>query len=415
MLRHSFLTVAAVAVGFLGAEASPCRPTTVTSLTDASSTVLSDATTVTSATSLAETTSVGVSETAITTSAETTLETLPETTSTTLATTTSVQAPVCVPTQVIINPGFDDSTSDDFAPWSSNGYLGQDHSVSGPNSLAFWFYNGMGEGSLSQSLDNLNGEYMFSYRWAVFSATNLMAGFSCTITPYIGSSVLQASDPYEMTGWTPDSQRWSTGGNTVSDAELTIKITCSGEYDSLTINLEDVTLTRLCGMQVLPDHVNFPVPQSEVSDTSDVLMRPFLFMKIAEKPMTELFDFAKTIASARSVIALGSWDDDIFSKVRNVFPHDPGIRTVHLLERNNDRLILGSHFELTAHDLQSFIIPQVINVQPNLASTRSSLVPIGTVIINPEVDVIPISTSARIHVLVATERRRVRSNKLTTR
>ncbi|KAH7173267.1 uncharacterized protein B0J16DRAFT_188410 [Fusarium flagelliforme] len=248
MLRRSFLTVAAVAVGFLGAEAGPCRPTAVTSLTDASSTVLSDATTVASATSLPETTSVAVSEIAITTSAETTMETLPETTSTTLATTTSVQAPVCVQTQVIINPGFDDSTSDDFAPWSSNGYLGQDHSVSGPNSLAFWFYNGMGEGYLSQSLDNLNGEYMFSYRWAVFSVEN-MNGFSCEITPYIGGSVLQGSYPYELTGWTPDSQRWSTGGNTVSDAELTIKIACSGEYDSLTINLEDVTLTRLCGIQ----------------------------------------------------------------------------------------------------------------------------------------------------------------------
>lgn len=135
MLCRSLLTVAAVAVGFLGAEASPCRPTTATTFTDASSTVLSDATTVASATSLAETTSVAVSETAITTSAETTLETLPETTSTTLAAaTTSVQAPACVETQVIVNPGFDDSNSE-IAPWSSDGMLDLRYSASGYNSL----------------------------------------------------------------------------------------------------------------------------------------------------------------------------------------------------------------------------------------------------------------------------------------
>lgn len=134
MLRRSFLTVAAVAVGFLGAEASPCRLTTVTSLTDASSTVLSDGTTVASATTLAETTSVAVSEAAITTSAETTLETLPETTSTTSATTTSVQAAGCVETQVIVNPGFDDSNTD-ITPWSSGGTLDPLYSASGSNSL----------------------------------------------------------------------------------------------------------------------------------------------------------------------------------------------------------------------------------------------------------------------------------------
>lgn len=106
----------------------------------------------------------------------------------------------------------------------------------------------MGNEYASQRLKNLNGEYTFSYKWAVSSETNLN-GFSCEITPYIGGYVLQASYPDEFRGWTPELQRWSTGGNTVSDAELTIKITCNGEFTSLTINLEDVTLTRFCGIE----------------------------------------------------------------------------------------------------------------------------------------------------------------------
>ena len=106
----------------------------------------------------------------------------------------------------------------------------------------------MGNGYLSQSLDNLNGLYKLSYQWAIFSTQGVMAGFSCSITPYIGDNQLSPSYP-ETGGWTPESQRWSTGGNLLSNAELMLKLECFGEYDSLTISLDDVKLTRVCGVE----------------------------------------------------------------------------------------------------------------------------------------------------------------------
>jgi len=114
---------------------------------------------------------------------------------------------------------------------------------------AFVFSNGGGDADVSQSLGNVDGEYMFSYRFAVLSGVNVGAGFGCSIIPSIGGSVLQGSYPDGYSSWTPESQRWSTEGNTVSDAQVKIQIQCSGEYDVLTIGLDDVTLTRICEVE----------------------------------------------------------------------------------------------------------------------------------------------------------------------
>ncbi|KAJ4123168.1 hypothetical protein NW768_009696 [Fusarium equiseti] len=247
MVRCSILAVAAAAAGFLGAEASPCRPTTLTSaLTEASSTATSDTTGLaTTLTSLTETLSTTVSEITVITSAETTDTTLPETTLTTLpASTTTSQAPVCEQTQVVINPGFED-VSRDIEPWSSDeGILTTSDDT--PWCLTFVFRNGEGDNYVSQSLRNLNGEYMFSYRWAA-SARDGLATRPCSITPSIGGDVLEASYP-GAESWNTVNLRWDTRGNQISDAELTFKIQCRNEYFTI-INLDDITLTRICGAQ----------------------------------------------------------------------------------------------------------------------------------------------------------------------
>jgi hypothetical protein len=120
MVRYSIF---AVAFAILGAEAGPCRPTTVTSLAVASSTVASDTTVTTLATTvttaLAETTSTAVDETTSTAVAETT---------------TTTEAPGCVETQVVVNPGFDDSDSNK-SPWSGDGSLTTDGPNSAPNAM----------------------------------------------------------------------------------------------------------------------------------------------------------------------------------------------------------------------------------------------------------------------------------------
>ncbi|KAF4438067.1 hypothetical protein FACUT_5230 [Fusarium acutatum] len=214
MVRCSIL---AVAFAILGAEAGPCRPTTVTSVAEASSTIASDTTVTTLAT------------TATTAFLETTSTVLEETTSTAESTTTT-EAPACVETQVVVNPGFDDSDSS-------------------KSPCSFVFSNGGGNAQISQTLTNLDGNYRLSYNWGVFSGVNVGAGFGCSIIPKVGDAALPGVYPDDYTGWTAESQTWGSGSNAVAQADLSLVLQCSGEYDQLTINIDDITLTKLCGPQ----------------------------------------------------------------------------------------------------------------------------------------------------------------------
>ncbi|KAL5627050.1 hypothetical protein FOBRF1_001393 [Fusarium oxysporum] len=234
MVRYSIL---AVAFAILGAEASPCRPTTATSVAEASSTIASDTTVTTLATAVttafSETTSTALEETASTAVAEST---------------TTTEAPACVETQVVVNPGFDDSDSSK-SPWFGDGSLTTDGPNTAPNAISFVFTNGQGNAQISQTLSNLDGTYRLAYKWGVFSGVNVGAGFSCGITPKIGDNTLLSAYPYEYVGWTPQSQIWSSAGNVVAQADLSFVLQCSGEYDQLTINIDDITFTKLCGPQ----------------------------------------------------------------------------------------------------------------------------------------------------------------------
>ncbi|RGP67477.1 hypothetical protein FLONG3_8498 [Fusarium longipes] len=237
MVSQSFLAVAAVAIGLLGAEASPCRPTTVASLSETSSTVVS----------LPETTTLtSLAETTLTTVDVTTSTVLEETTSTTVAaSTTTTEAPGCVETQILQNPGFDNGIG--ASPWQTESDVDANDVFSGTRALSFRFNNGGGSGSLAQNLPTLDGDYELSYRWKVVHGTNVGGGFSCSIEPKIGDSTLFGAYPYDFDGWNLDTQTWSSGGDAVTGASLSFSVTCSGEYDSLIINLDDVTLTRVCG------------------------------------------------------------------------------------------------------------------------------------------------------------------------
>ncbi|KAF5577671.1 hypothetical protein FPCIR_11997 [Fusarium pseudocircinatum] len=234
MVRYSVL---AVAFAILGAEAGPCRPTTVTSVAEASSTIASD-TTVTS-----------LATTATTTLVETTSTVLEETTSTAVAeSTTTTEAPACVETQVVVNPGFDDNGNSK-SPWFGDGSITTNGANTFPNAISFVFSNGGGNAQISQTLTNLEGNYRLSYNWGVFSGVNVGAGFGCSITPKIGNDIILGVYPDGYTGWTAESKTWSSGSNAVAQADLSLVLACSGEYDQLTINIDDITFTKLCGPQ----------------------------------------------------------------------------------------------------------------------------------------------------------------------
>ncbi|GKU04501.1 hypothetical protein FLAG1_06078 [Fusarium langsethiae] len=249
MVSRSILAVAAVAGILLGAEAGPCRPTTDTSSSienETSSTVLSVPES-TTATTLIETTPTAV--------AETTSTILDVVTSTTLAaSTTTAAAPNCVATQVVSNPGFDDS--DKFSPWMNSGsafVINDNWAPSAPNVALFGFLNGQGSNQVVQNLPVLNGNYKFSYQWHVAAIAGSGSGFSCVIQPKIGNDLLDAVYPYQLNWWQSESQTWSSRGTSVAGASISISVECSGEYDQLNIYFDDITLTRVCGDEIRGD------------------------------------------------------------------------------------------------------------------------------------------------------------------
>ncbi|KAH7234263.1 hypothetical protein B0J15DRAFT_529950 [Fusarium solani] len=249
MARYSLFTLAVVAIGVLGANAGPCRPTTVTSLTETSSV----ATVETSSTSLAETSSRSLPETTTTlvetlstTTTETSSQTLSETSSTTLETSTTSEAPSCVETQVVVNPSFDDNNG---APWTGSGSTTTNNPNSGSHAWIVNLFNGFGSANFAQTLNNLDGNYRLTYFYHAASWVNGGAGFSCTIQPKVGEQSLPSVDLYEISSWMSDTQTWSSGGEIVAQAELSFGITCYGEFDQLTIAFDDVTFTQVCDGQ----------------------------------------------------------------------------------------------------------------------------------------------------------------------
>lgn len=142
MVRVVTFNLAVVATLLLGAAANPCRPTgtAVTSVAETTSTLAADISTTsiasTTVTTLADTTTIILEDNTTTTETESTTTALADTTTTTeTESTTTTAAAVCVETQLFVNPNFDDSTSDDIAPWTSNAYLTQSQPQSGVNAL----------------------------------------------------------------------------------------------------------------------------------------------------------------------------------------------------------------------------------------------------------------------------------------
>ncbi|KAF5637795.1 hypothetical protein F52700_4497 [Fusarium sp. NRRL 52700] len=204
MVRLTLLNVAVITAFLTGAEAGLCRPST---------------TAVTSAT----------------------------VTTTTLAATTTAAVPGCVETQLLVNPGFDDSTTG-YAPWTGNAFLITQGAQAGPQALAILFNNGQSNarGSMKQTLTNLYGDYEFSYYYQVAVARSL-PGSSCDVQVKIGGDTHVPDNIDLVVGdWKSGSVSWSTGGETVRQADVELAIICRGDYDRIQINLDSFAFTRLC-------------------------------------------------------------------------------------------------------------------------------------------------------------------------
>ncbi|KAL5593812.1 hypothetical protein FOBRF1_012914 [Fusarium oxysporum] len=235
MVRYSILNLAAIATLLLGAEAGPCRPATTvaTSIAETTSTLAAD----TSATSIDTTT--------VTTLADTTTTTQVDTTTTTQAEdTTTTAAAACVETQLFINPGFDDSPSG-IAPWTSNANLIQSQPQSGTNALSAVFNNGQPDYYVKQTLENLNGDYEFSYYYRVVSVSP-GADYVCNIELKIGDTSMFGTMYDGVGGWRTDSVSWSSAGETVAQADVQLGVTCLGEFVRIEVNIDTLAFTRVC-------------------------------------------------------------------------------------------------------------------------------------------------------------------------
>ncbi|KAG9502030.1 hypothetical protein J7337_007741 [Fusarium musae] len=228
MVRVSLLNLAAIATLLLGAEAGPCKPRT------------------TAATSLDETTSTVAADTTATTSIETTaVTTVAEPTTTTEAeSTTTSEAAGCVETQLFINPNFDDSNND-IAPWTSNAALTQNQPQSGTNALSMTFVNGVPDYYIKQTLQNLSGQYKFSYYYRVVSVSE-NADYSCNIQLTAGSVSTYGEIYDSVGGWKTYSVIMDMGAATVAQAEVQFGLTCYGEFTGIEVDVDTLAFTRVC-------------------------------------------------------------------------------------------------------------------------------------------------------------------------
>ncbi|KAJ4003215.1 hypothetical protein NW752_011608 [Fusarium irregulare] len=263
---RSILAVAVVAIRFLGAEASPCKPTTVTSLVEleTSSAVASEATSTglfeisltlsteaVASSALLATTSTTLVKTTPTIDATTSNVLIDETSTTLAASTTTAEAEACVETQIVINPGFDDNN--DGHPWTYYGYprayngeVTSSTSYSGPNSLSVPFGGAGGFKSITQTLRNVpEGEYKLSYRWRLTDVQDVGLSFECEIRPMIGSTQLPKVHPNQpIDVFVEEIHTWSTPEEDQVDLEFTV--TCTGDFGTILMNLDDITLTKVC-------------------------------------------------------------------------------------------------------------------------------------------------------------------------
>ncbi|KAH7175115.1 uncharacterized protein B0J16DRAFT_293072 [Fusarium flagelliforme] len=236
MVRVITFNLAVVVTLLLGAEAGPCRPTrtAVTSVTETTSTLAAD----TSATLIASTT--------VTTLADTATVTLEDTTTTTEEKpTTTTAAAVCVETQLFVNPNFDDSTSDDITPWTSNAYVTQSQPQSGKNALSAIFSNGEPDYYIKQTLQNLNGDYEFSYYYRVVSVSS-GADYTCNIQLTVGQLSSYGEMYDSVGGWRSGSVKFSTSDDTIAQAELQFGLSCYGEFTGIEVDIDTLAFTRVC-------------------------------------------------------------------------------------------------------------------------------------------------------------------------
>ncbi|CEI68164.1 hypothetical protein FVEN_g12235 [Fusarium venenatum] len=271
MVRFSVLPAAAVTLFLFGVEASPCKPlttgvtsiaessstvvpdstetsldsTAITTIVDATTTVQEESTETATETSFAESVSTVASDTTITSVVVTTTTAVADSTTAAQEEPTTTGAPACVETQLFINPNFDNS-NDNITPWTSNGGITHTAPQSGTNAVSFtWRDNGVGTGSVQQSLSNLYGTYKFSYYYRFISASP-GADYTCDMELKVGGTSLRGDFDYWQGDWRSGSVIFSDVN--VAQADVQLIASCGGEFREIQVAVDTLEFKRICSL-----------------------------------------------------------------------------------------------------------------------------------------------------------------------
>ena len=94
------------------------------------------------------------------------------------------------------------------------------------------------------------GEYKFSLRWRIIWEVNPFGIYRCYVKPKIGNSVLPSvatGDPSDMYNHLIGT--WSVAQD-FDQVNLSLEVMCDGDVDSVNFNFDDVTLTKVCDVNV---------------------------------------------------------------------------------------------------------------------------------------------------------------------
>ncbi|RBR25592.1 uncharacterized protein FIESC28_01555 [Fusarium coffeatum] len=228
-------------------ETTITESTVSTGTTDVFETTITETATDTATTDAAATVEPNTTTDDVTTFLTSAVATEEPTSAEPTTTTAAVQPPVCVETQVLVNPSFDDNSN--ASPW----ILGDGVTVSqiNPRSAPNFIYNTVDQNrktsTISQSFEGITGfTYRLEYYFNMQTAINGRS-FSCSVTPNINgrqlpsSEILTASGPYGF-------RYYQTYFDWESSGALTLAITveCSGSFNVIIIGLDDVALTKVC-------------------------------------------------------------------------------------------------------------------------------------------------------------------------
>ncbi|KAJ4317357.1 hypothetical protein N0V84_007414 [Fusarium piperis] len=267
--------LAATAFGVFGVDAAVCRPSSSTVSVETSSTASFSSATASSTVSELSSTETQLSSTTASTASElstastsellttsttatselptstTATSELPTSTSeaiTTTSTTAPVVPPPCRETQVLSNPSFDDNS--DGSPWQFGTGVSLIESWHSSPYAVIYRFSSSGASTLTQSLTNVPaGSYKLTYEAAIGAILNAR-GVSCVVTPSINGQSLSGPGGPTFTdsgpfGWPQGTAYWNPSSH-VDQADLTITVTCNGNFISASILVENASLTRVC-------------------------------------------------------------------------------------------------------------------------------------------------------------------------